>query len=134
VDRPPAIDPDVVQEMVRKAHGDLDRVKQLLAEQPRLANAVWDWGGGDFESALGAAAHVGRRDIAMALLDNGARLDLFAAAMLGKLEIVKAVLQAFPAALTVPGPHGIPLVTHAKAGGTEAQVVYDYLVRLGCAA
>ena len=99
MDRPPAIDRNLVEEMVRKAHGDLDRVKQLVGEKPALVNATWDWGGGDFESALGAAAHVGRRDIATFLLENGARLDLFAAAMLGKLDVVKAVLGAFPAGL-----------------------------------
>jgi hypothetical protein len=130
VERPPAIDPGLVQEMVRKAHGDLDRVTHLLAEQPPLVNAVWDWGGGDFESALGAAAHVGRRDIATLLLEHGARLDLFAAAMLGKLEVVKAVLEAFPAARAVPGAHGIPLIAHAKAGGAEAAAVYEYLAGL----
>lgn len=131
MDRPPAIAPDLVQEMVRKAHADLERVKQLLADEPKLANAVWDWGGGDFESALGAAAHVGRRDIATALLEAGARLDVFAAAMLGKLDVVKAAVQAFPGAHNVPGPHGIPLIAHAKAGGTEAEAVFEYLQSLG---
>jgi hypothetical protein len=130
VDRPPAIDRNLVEEMVRKAHGDLERVKQLVAEQPALVNACWDWGGGDFESALGAAAHVGRRDIATFLLEKGARLDLFAAAMLGKLEIVKAVLAAFPDAIKIPGAHGIPLIAHAKAGGAEARAVYEYLQKV----
>lgn len=130
MDRPPAIDRNLVEEMVRKAHSDLERVKQLVAEQPALVNATWDWGGGDFESALGAAAHVGRRDIATFLVDNGARLDLFAAAMLGKLEVVKAMLAAFPGAIRTPGPHGIPLLTHAKAGGAEAHAVYEYLESL----
>lgn len=130
MNRPAALESARVEEMVRKAHGDLDRVKQLLAEEPALANACWDWGGGDFESALGAAAHVGRRDIATFLLDNGARLDLFAAAMLGKLEVVKAVLAAFPSAIKIPGAHGIPLLAHAKAGGAEASAVYEYLQSL----
>ena len=44
-------------------------------------NASWDWGGGDWETGLGAAAHMGRRDIAELLLGRGARLDLFAAAI-----------------------------------------------------
>jgi len=50
--------------------------------------------------------------------------------MLGKLEIVKAVLDAFPAALAVSGAHGIPLIAHAKAGGAEASAVYEYLTGL----
>ena len=96
MDTKPALDASLVQQFIGNAHGDLDRVKELLAQEPALINACWDWGAGDFETGLGAAAHMGRRDIAEFLLENGARLDLFAAAMLGKLEIVKATLEAFP--------------------------------------
>ena len=78
----------------------------------------------------GAAAHMGRRDIASFLLENGARLDLFAAAMLGNLEIVKATLELYPDALNVLGPHGIPLIAHAQAGGNDAVQVYEYLKSL----
>jgi hypothetical protein len=84
-DRPERLDPELVQEFVLKAHGDLDRVRELLGQQPKLVNAAWDWGGGDWETGLGAAAHMGRRDIALYLLEQGSRLDLFAAAMLGQL-------------------------------------------------
>jgi len=116
-----------VQEFVGKSHGDLDRVKELLAQEPALINASWDWGGGDWETGLGAAAHMGRRDIANYLLENGAHLDLFAAAMLGKLEIVRAALEAYPKAIDIPGPHGIPLLAHAQAGGNDALPVVEYL-------
>lgn len=126
----PALEANLVQEFVGNSHGDLNRVKELLAQEPALIHACWDWGGGDFETGLGAAAHMGRKDIAEYLLENGARLDLFAAAMLGKLEIVKAALTAFPEALQTPGPHGIPLVAHAKAGGDEALPVLQYLESL----
>ena len=105
----------------------MDRVKELLAQEPALVNSAWDWGGGDFETALGAAAHMGRRDIALYLLENGARLDLFAATMLGHLDIVKATLETYPDALNVLGPHGIPLIAHAQVGGNEALQVYEYL-------
>jgi hypothetical protein len=126
----PALEVGLVQEFVAKAHGDLDRVQELLAQQPSLIHATWDWGGGDFETALGAASHMGRRDIAEFLLKNGARLDLFAATMLGELEIVKATLTAFPDAINTLGPHGIPLVAHAQAGGEEAKEVLKYLESL----
>jgi hypothetical protein len=122
-----ALEAKLVQEFVGNAHGDLNRVKELLAEEPGLINATWDWGGGDFETALGAAAHMGRRDIAEFLLENGARLDLFAAAMLGQLDIVQAALTAYPGAVKTPGPHGIPLIAHAQAGGEEAKSVLAYL-------
>lgn len=125
-----ALEASLVQEFVGKSHGDLERVKELLAQEPALINAAWDWGGGDWETALGAASHMGRSDIASYLLKHGARLDLFAAAMLGKLDIVQAALTAYPEAINVPGPHGIPLIAHAQAGGREAIQVYEYLKSL----
>ena len=125
-----ALEALLVQEFVGKAHGDLERVKELLAQEPALINAAWDWGGGDWETALGAASHMGRSDIANFLLEHGARLDLFAAAMLGKLDIVRAALEAYPEVIHVPGPHGIPLIAHAQAGGNEAIQVYEYLKSL----
>lgn len=126
----PALDAGLVQDFVGNAHGDLERVKALLAEEPALFNATWDWGGGDFETGLGAAAHMGRRDIAEYRLENGARLDLFAAAMLGELEVIRAALAAFPGVINTPGPHGIPLIAHAKAGGREARDALEYLESL----
>jgi len=126
-DAPPTLDPQKVQLFVANAHGDLDVVTTLLAEEPALVNAAWDWGGGDWETALGAAAHMGRRDIALFLLDKGARLDLFAAAMLGEVEIVRTVLTALPAMRDAPGPHGISLVEHARAGGDDARAVLELL-------
>jgi hypothetical protein len=121
------LDPDLVCEFVGKSHGDLDRVRALLAEQPKLLNAAWDWGGGDWETGLGAASHVGRRDIALFLIGEGARMDIFTAAMLGHLEIVKATLEVFPDAWKWPGPHGIPLLRHAEAGGDAAAQVAEFL-------
>jgi len=126
----PALEAKLVQEFVGKAHGDLNRVQELLTQEPSLINATWDWGGGDFETALGAASHMGRKDIANFLLEHGARLDIFAAAMLGKLEIVKAALTAYPAAIHTPGPHGIPLIAHAQQGGEDAKAVLEYLQSL----
>ena len=126
-DQPPALDSATVESFVSKAHGDLDGVRGHLEDEPSLVNATWDWGGGDWETALGAAAHMGRRDIALYLLDRGARIDLFAAAMLGEAEIVRAVLAAYPSLRDAPGPHGIPLVEHARAGGEHAREVLELL-------
>ena len=126
-EKPPPIDPERVAEFVLKAHGDLGVVKQLLEQEPAIVNAAWDWGGGDWETALGAAAHVGRRDIAEHLLEHGARMDVFAAAMLGETEIVRAMLDAQPELREARGPHGIPLLAHAEAGGEQARDVVDLL-------
>ncbi|RLT43083.1 MAG: ankyrin repeat domain-containing protein [Chloroflexi bacterium] len=127
MDRPPALDPNLVNEFVAVAHGSLERVTALLDAEPGLLNAAWDWGGGDFETGLGAASHVGRRDIALFLLQRGARMDIFAAAMLGEVEIVRAILTAFPAARTSSGAHGIPLIVHAQQGGAQAEGVVALL-------
>jgi hypothetical protein len=124
---PPALDPTQVQAFVGNAHGDLDAVRAALDAEPQLANAAWDWGGGDWESALGAAAHMGRRDIAELLLEHGARLDVFAAAMLGDVDVVRAILAAHPELRNAAGPHGIPLRAHAEAGGDQALPVLELL-------
>jgi len=128
--RPPPVAADLVKAFVVAGHGDLPAVKSLLAATPGLINACWDWGGGDFETALGGAAHMGRRDIAEFLVSSNARLDVFAAAMLGQLDIVKAACTAYPNTPNVPGPHGIPLIAHAKKGGDASLVVVAYLESL----
>lgn len=124
---PAPIDAELVAEFVLKAHGDLGVVKQLVEQEPAIVNAAWDWGAGDWETGLGAAAHVGRRDIAEYLLEHGARMDVFAAAMLGEVGIVRAMLDAQPELRNARGPHGISLVAHAEAGGEQAQEVLDLL-------
>jgi hypothetical protein len=128
-ERPSPLEPALVESFVSKAHGDLDAVRELLEQEPALLNATWDWGGGDWETGLGAAAHMGRRDIALFLLERGARMDIFAAAMLGETEIVQAMLKAHPGLAEAPGPHGIPLLAHAQAGGGEARGVVELLER-----
>jgi len=127
----PSQDPALVREIVGASHRDIDRVTALLKDAPRLANATWDWGFGDFETALGAASHTGRRQIAALLLDHGARPDIFTFAMLGKLDAVKAMIESHPGLQRTRGPHGITLLAHAKAGGDESAKVAEYLASLG---
>jgi hypothetical protein len=129
--RPGPLAPSLVEEFVRKAHVDLPATRALLTEHPSLLNATWDWGGGDFETGLGGASHMGTRDVAEFLISHGARMDIFAAAMLGRLEILKAMLTAYPGLLHSKGPHGIPLMAHAKKGGAAAEPVVVYLESLG---
>lgn len=128
-EKPAPLALELVNEFVLVSHGNLVRVKELLAQEPRLIHAAWDWGGGDFETALGASAHVGNKEIAWFLLENGARMDIFAAAMLGELGVVLSILDAFPKQLHVLGPHKIPLIQHARAG--KAEEVVRYLESLG---
>ncbi|MFO0891834.1 MAG: hypothetical protein U0790_22190 [Isosphaeraceae bacterium] len=123
----PQINRLMVQDFVIYAHSELDMVKKLLAREPALLNATMDWGGGDWESGLGGASHMGRRDIAEYLLEKGARIDLFCAAMLGQLDAVKSFLKLQPALIDARGPHGFSLHFHAQVGGEAAEPVLDYL-------
>ncbi len=126
--RPGPLDRELVNEYVGIAHFDLAKTRALLDREPRLVRAAWDWGGGDFESGLGAAGHSGRPDIAGLLLDRGAPLELCASAMLGQLDIVRAALETRPSLLNVAGPHRIPLIAHARSGGKAASETVAYLV------
>ncbi len=132
--KPPKGEPlaaELVKEWVTVAHSDLVRVKELLAREPRLLNASWDWGGGDFETALEAAGHVGNRGIALFLLENGARMNLFCAAMLGHLDLVKTTLGIYPDLKKSSGPHGLKLKHHAAKGGEQSKAVLEYLESIG---
>lgn len=123
----PQINRQLVQDFVIYAHMDLEMVKKLLEKESGLLNATMDWGGGDWESGLGAASHMGRRDIVAYLLEKGARPDLFCAAMLGQLEVVRSLLTLQPKLIDARGPHGFSLHFHAQVGGKEAEMVLDYL-------
>lgn len=114
--RYPSIDDAIVAEVVGASHFNFERVKELVTQRPELARATWDWAFGDWETALGAASHVGRRDIAKFLMDQGARPDIFTFAMFGRYEVVKAMLEVTPHLEKTVGPHGISLLNHAKAG------------------
>lgn len=127
----PTQDPTLVREIVGVSHNNLDRVKELVERQPALARAAYDWGFGDWEDALGAASHVGRRDIAEYLIAKGARPTIFSAAMLGHLDTVKAFVAAMPGVQRTLGPHGITLLAHARNGGDPARPVLAYLEQLG---
>jgi hypothetical protein len=127
----PRQDQKLVAEVVGVAHFNEPRVKELVKAYPELGNACWDWGFGDWESPLGAASHVGHRGIAEFLLAQGARIDIFAAAMLGFTPVVKAFVAAQPGVQRTLGPHGIPLLAHARAGGKPAADTVAYLESLG---
>jgi len=121
----------LAKEIVGVSHGNLARVRELVQQHPALAKASFDWGYGDWETALGAASHTGRREIAELLIENGAPPTLFSATMLGQLDLVKAFLAAMPGGQRMRGPHSISLLTHARLGGPQATSVLKYLESLG---
>jgi hypothetical protein len=139
--RYPGINDTMVSSIVGASHGNFDRVKDLVTKRPELAGACWDWGFGDFETALGAASHVGRRDIAEFLMSHGARPDIFTYAMLGMKKSVQEIIETVPGIQKIGGPHGITLLQHAKnrledknipaADAANVKEVISYLESVG---
>jgi ankyrin repeat protein len=114
---------------VGASHGKIDRVKEMLENDHLLLHVSYDWGGGDYESGIEAAGHVGNKEIAAYLLSKGARYNIYLACMLGHLDIVKQVLIGNPTLLNSKGPHGFTMLHHAQKG--EAEAVVNYLQSLG---
>lgn len=117
----------MAQDFVILAHSELPMVEKLLKREPRLINAAIDWGNGDYETALGGASHMGRKDIVKVLLKHGSRIDIFCAAMMGLTDVVRAFLKLEPTLIDAKGPHGFSLHWHAQVGDVEAKPVLDYL-------
>ena len=139
--RYPGINDAMASGIVGASHGNFDKVKELVNARPELAGASWDWGFGDWETALGAASHVGRRDIAEFLITHGARPDIFTYTMMGMLKSVQEIIETVPGIQTHNGPHGITLLQHAKnrlenkdissSDATNVRKVISYLESLG---
>jgi len=139
--RYPSMNDEIVSSVVGAAHGNFDKVKELISQRPELAGASWDWGFGDWETPIGAASHVGRRDIAELLLSHGARPDIFTFTMLGMLKSVQEIIETVPGIQSQNGPHGITLLQHAKnrlndktissSDSSNVNKVISYLENLG---
>ncbi len=122
---PEPIDIKLVKEFVVAGHKNLPLVKEMLHEHPNLIFSRYDWGGSDFEEAIEGAGHLGNKEIANYLISKGARVNLFVLTMLGKMDLVKPTLEAYPNLIFSKGAHGFTLLHHAKVGG--ASNLYDYL-------
>jgi hypothetical protein len=130
-ERPAPLPLDIVKEFVGVSHGKFDRCKEMLENNKQLLHVSYDWGGGDFESGIEAAGHVGNTEIAAYLLSKGARYNIYLACMLGHLDTVKNVLTFNPSLLNSKGPHGFTMLHHARKGGESAKPVEAYLTSLG---
>jgi hypothetical protein len=122
---------DLVKDFVIAGHGDFPKVKSMLVEHPNLIYSKFDWGNGDFEAAIEGAGHVGNKEIANYLLAAGSRVTIYVLAMLGRGDLVKPILTAYPDLITAKGPHGFTLLHHAKVGGAESQELYGWLQEKG---
>ena len=125
----PATPPNLAREIVGASHGRTDRVRELLREDAGLAGAAWNWGFGDWETAIGAASHVGRADIIEILVAHGARPTIFTLATLDNVDALRAILDTMPDASNLEGPHSISLFDHARAG--KAERVMEFLEARG---
>lgn len=130
-DKPAPINLEIVKEFVGVCHGKFDRAKEMLENDHLLLHVSYDWGGGDYESGIEAAGHVGNKEIANYLISKGARYNIYLASMLGHLDTVKNVLTFNPGLLNSKGPHGFTMLHHAQKGGADAAAVAEYLVSLG---
>ncbi|WP_350291697.1 hypothetical protein [uncultured Croceitalea sp.] len=122
-----SIDIKKIKEFVIAGHGDLDKVKSMLQEEPNLIYSRYDWGSGDFEEAIEGAGHLGNKEIANYLIKQGARVNIFVLTMLGKKKIVIPTLEEYPNLIYAKGAHGFSLLHHAKQGGKDSAEILDYL-------
>jgi len=102
-----------IREFVIAGHGNLEKVRQMLAENPELLNVSYRWNENDTETAVQAAAQVGSAIVAQFLLKQGAPLEICTAAMLGMQDEVVRRLNEDPRNANATGAHGIPLLPHA---------------------
>ena len=105
-----------IEEFVFAAHKDLEKTQKIVDANPLILNCTNQFKKGDFETAIGGASHMGRKDIADMLVERGARLDIFNLTFLGHTELVKQLIEHSPQYLKSPGPHGFTLLHHAKVG------------------
>jgi hypothetical protein len=129
--RYPSLNDTMVSGVVGASHNNIDKVRELVTQRPELAGAAWDWGFGDWETALGAASHVGRRDIAELLMSHGARPDIFTFAMMGMLKSVQEIIETVPGIQSHTGPHGITLLQHAKNRLTDKNIGAEDKLNVG---
>ena len=130
-DEKPQFDAALVKEFVGTSHRDMSKVVELHTNHPALLNVAWDWGGGDFETALGAASHVGYIELVNYLIEKGGQMNFLTLCLLGKTEMVKSMLTAYPPLLNMKGSHGFSPLHHAIQGEANAEEVKEYLETIG---
>jgi len=112
-----------VNEFIRLAHFDFEKVKQLCQDTPALLNtrASWD------ELAVEAGAHVGRVPIASWLADRGAAISTCTAVLLGMEEKVKEAIAADPLCLHERGAHDIAILSYTAWGNPQTAIAEQLL-------
>ncbi|MEM7126982.1 MAG: ankyrin repeat domain-containing protein [Chloroflexota bacterium] len=105
--------------------GDVQTVRQLVAETPALVNSKR----GDGLSVILLATYNGHKEIAALLIEHGARLTLFEAAAAGALDSVTAHLAADPKLVNAYAPDGFQPLGLAAFFGHKP--IVELLLSLG---
>lgn len=100
--------------------GDLSRVEALLKDEPDLKDARNDEG----VHAAVLALYYGHGDVSKAILAHRPTLDVHAAAAVGDLPRVRALVDAQPASLSAYSQDGFPPLALAAYMGHEPLVEY----------
>ena len=112
--------------LVGLAHGQLDRVKEHVARDPRFAHAVATTS----EIAVEACAHTGRKEIVDFLLEHGAPYSLPTAVMRSDVDTVRRLLDEDPRRIQERGAHDFALLWYPVIGECEVSVM-ELLVQRG---
>ncbi len=108
---------DIIREFVIAGHGNLEKVRKMLEENPELLNAPYAWSETDHETAIQGAAQVGSATIATYQLERGAPLEICTATMLGRRDEVEKRISDRSDSINSKGAHGIPLLPHSAWSG-----------------
>lgn len=105
--------------------GNTGKVKELLDANPGLANIK----SSDGVSALILALYHGHKETAEVIASRKAELDIFEASCIGKLDLVKTLVNRQPSSAAAYSPDGFPVLALAAYSGQET--VVDFLLQCG---
>ena len=96
--------------------GKADEVRELIQQDPALKDAR----DGSGASAILVAAYNMKPEVVNALVESGATIDLFEAAVLGKVDRIQKILAAAPGRVSEHAPDGFTAVALASFFGQVA--------------
>ena len=99
------------------SHFNPARVRELLAQDPRLVHAI----SSDAELAIEACGHTGQREAIAIHLDHGAPLSLPTAISLGDLPHARWLLEQDRRLINERGPHDFPVMWYPAIGGGSVE-------------
>lgn len=108
------MDQTTVDELVGNAHGNLARVKEILAQHPELINASATWK----ETPIEAATQMGNRAIIDYLIEKGAPVDFFTSLALADVDAARQDLKKDSTLAQARGVHELPALYFAALGGS----------------